>query len=286
LKTPDRQENNTSLKQGVAVPPGFNNSFCINTLLPAIQQAYVKAYEVKYGQDRKEWSLLGRLEFADLGAFQLPKNLQLKATIEIKQNLFFWERDKHTHLPMGFLLETDEAQVLVFRGTLSAFEWYHDVLIQQVPLEGHQGKVHNGFRTLYQSLLAGDWQQHLTNKPLIITGHSLGASLATLMAPALQQYNPEVYLFGSPRVGDREFATYYNQLIPTTYRVENAFDLIPELPPEELFVLRENYAHVGKRVYVHAGINEIQQYNDLKNREVLLGHFPSVYLKALSLLNA
>jgi hypothetical protein len=243
--------------------------------------AYVRGFEVKYGTNREKWSVFGKLEFAPLGAFQLPGNPIRYEEIEVEQNLFFWERGKKNLLPMGMWTEYEDKTILTFRGTLSAFEWYHDVLIRQVPSRFLPGKVHEGFKTVFKAMkpVLPDW--FVPSKPLIIAGHSLGAAMATLAGYALRAYSPTVYLFGSPRVGDETFGVAYNSEVPDTFRVENAFDLVTELPPEELYVLKENYKHVGKRVYVYADKQKLEDYKDLRNRDVLMGHFPSVYLKAL-----
>lgn len=274
-----------SLKKGVVLPNGFDNSFCLETLLPAIQQAYVKGFEIKYGLNPDKWSALGKWEFADLQESNLPHHLTLVETIEMQQNLFFWERDQQAALPMGFLLEASNYQLIVFRGTLSAFEWYHDVLIKQTNTEFYAGKIHQGFHTLAKSVFQKSWMEKVdSSKPIFITGHSLGGALATLCAAQYKQLNPTVYLFGSPRVGDKQFMTSFNADLDKVFRVENAFDVVTELPPAEIPILKEQYYHVGKRVYVHAGIEQIQAYKDLRNKEVFLGHLPSIYIQALKLL--
>ncbi len=273
------------LKKGVVIPNGFDGSFCLDTLLPTMQQAYIRGFEVKYGANRDKWSTMGRMEFGSLGNFQLPKHLTLLDTIEMEQNLYFWERDQQATLPMGFLLDAIDYQLLIFRGTLSAFEWYHDVLIRQIETKEYTGKIHQGFYTIAQSVLQDEWMRKINpDKSLFIAGHSLGGALATISAARFSKLNPTVYLFGSPRVGNKVFADYINQQVPTIFRVENAFDMVTELPPEEIPIVNDVYRHVGKLVSVHAGTEQIKKYTDLRNREVLLGHFPSVYIQALKLL--
>lgn len=250
-----------------------------------MQQAYVRGFEVKYGENRDKWSALGRMEFGSLGNFQLPKHLKLLETIEMEQNLYFWERDQQATLPMGFLLDAIDYQLLIFRGTLSAFEWYHDVLIRQVETKEYSGKIHQGFYTIAQSVFQDKWISKINpDKSLFIAGHSLGGALATISAARFSKLNPTVYLFGSPRVGNEVFADYVNEQVPSIFRVENAFDMVTELPPEEIPIVHDIYRHVGKLVSVHAGTEQIKKYTDLRNREVLLGHFPSVYIQALRLL--
>jgi len=71
-----------------------------------------------------------------------------------------------------------------------------------------------------------------------ITGHSLGAALATLYAMENSKIdqirNPLVCTFASPRVGDKTFADAFNALGLTSWRIDNAPDLVPKLPPQFL----------------------------------------------------
>lgn len=77
-----------------------------------------------------------------------------------------------------------------------------------------------------------------------VSGHSLGAALATIAAmhAALicDQQKPEcevnLYTFASPRVGDSSFASACNQRLKS-YRIANSEDLVPGLPPATLRVI-------------------------------------------------
>src|SRR3954447_21195474 len=68
------------------------------------------------------------------------------------------------------------------------------------------------------------------DKPLFLTGHSMGGALAVLTACRLAKMGrppAAVYTYGAPRVGDRAFCAGYS--IPT-YRVVNRLGLVPEMP--------------------------------------------------------
>jgi hypothetical protein len=91
---------------------------------------------------------------------------------------------------------------------------------------------------------------------ILVTGHSLGAALATLAAVDLkrqhQTANIQLFTFGSPRVGNRAFVKSVYTLFPlgTIYRIVNAGDIVPHVP-----VLSQGYIHVGIEVWYPNQIN-------------------------------
>jgi GH25 family lysozyme M1 (1,4-beta-N-acetylmuramidase) len=84
-----------------------------------------------------------------------------------------------------------------------------------------------------------------------VTGHSLGAALATLYVMENAQtekiINPLLCTFASPLVGDATFASAFNALGLTSWRVDNAPDLVTKVPPEIL-----GFAHVDTLVPVNS----------------------------------
>jgi len=72
---------------------------------------------------------------------------------------------------------------------------------------------------------------------VVVTGHSLGGSLASIVAATLVNRNIvpghaiQVYTFGEPRTGDYAYAKLFNQIIPSNYRIVHNSDLIPHSPP-------------------------------------------------------
>jgi predicted lipase len=71
-----------------------------------------------------------------------------------------------------------------------------------------------------------------------IVGHSLGAALATHATAHLIKAGYKVSLFenyGSPRVGDKAFSNWFQQIYPNTLkpRVTHRKDPVPHLPPKE-----------------------------------------------------
>jgi hypothetical protein len=134
----------------------------------------------------------------------------------------------------GFLGVCDTHAILAFRGSdpVTLPNWLTDVVVKLVTHDEYDGRVHHGF----SSVLKRTWDkverilEDVQDKPLFLTGHSMGGALAVLTACRLAKAGrPPVatYTFGSPRVGDRTFCAGYS--LPT-YRVVNGMDLVPEMP--------------------------------------------------------
>lgn len=79
------------------------------------------------------------------------------------------------------------------------------------------------------------------NYKLLITGHSLGAAMATLLASL--KTPTALYTIGSPRVGDAAFVAALGGV--TSYRYVDCCDAVTELPPADL-----GYAHLGDMLYI------------------------------------
>ena len=150
--------------------------------------------------------------------------------------------------------------VVALRGTGSKMEWWDDfhwdlVPFTQVP-DG--GNVATGFYDIYNSIgtmapgqqgasaagaVAAEVAQAATSGlaagldpaslPLVVTGHSLGGALATLLVADLNAttaLRPQAWTFASPRVGDAIFAARYGQLSTVSWRIYNQVDVVPYFP--------------------------------------------------------
>ncbi|BDA48953.1 probable phospholipase A1 EG1, chloroplastic/mitochondrial at C-terminar half [Coccomyxa sp. Obi] len=129
--------------------------------------------------------------------------------------------------------------------------------------------VHEGFNEAYQSVkprvldifdeiigecvnsrLPGGNKSEDDRWRVYLTGHSMGGALATLCAYELaaRDYKnvpaPAVtmYSFGQPRVGNLPFSTDYDELVPDSWRVKNANDIVTRIPS------LLGYHHIGVEV--------------------------------------
>ena len=145
----------------------------------------------------------------------------------------------------AFLAANGDYAVLAFRGTevTSRKDIMTDAKAKRIV--DIEGRVHGGFRAAYESVkqkiekgILG-----LDNIPLYITGHSLGAALATVATQELEN-NPDIkgriaacYTYGSPRVGNTQYDKNFKAPI---YRMVNTTDIVTIVP-----LLAMGYVHIG-----------------------------------------
>ncbi|MDT4332726.1 lipase family protein [Methylomonas sp. MS20] len=162
-----------------------------------------------------------------------------------------------------YVVYTDNVIIVAFRGTQvvkpgetngSLKEALNEVIkdvvtdAKVIPVYSKQGgNVHKGFMDALDQI----WDEQLLpclknllsetgkNRTVWMTGHSLGAALATLAADRFGHVQG-VYNFGSPRVGDQSFADDY---FVNTYRFVNNNDIVPRVPWRP-------YVHVGQLKYI------------------------------------
>jgi len=152
-----------------------------------------------------------------------------------------------------------KARIVAFMGSnLNLKTWRDDILMW--PTECYETKgchgcnCHPGFKKAYDSI-ADDVYRAVSSLPvgkLMITGHSLGAAMATHCAIDLHARGfsaPLVYTMGQPRIGNDEFANYYDRLKFDHWRVTHHRDPIPHLAWRGL----GRYKHVLREVYYESG---------------------------------
>ena len=145
----------------------------------------------------------------------------------------------------AYLLKgSDGTHVLSFRGTQVTET--SDVLADLKAgknIEAIGGKIHVGFKGEINKLWPAIEKATANINSLYVTGHSLGAAMATIAAGRMQSKVLALVTFGSPRVGNQE---YVNCLTFTHYRVQNNCDAVTKVP----FKLM-GFAHHGTHVYMN-----------------------------------
>ncbi|EFA86225.1 hypothetical protein PPL_00787 [Heterostelium album PN500] len=139
-----------------------------------------------------------------------------------------------------FIASNGTNYFLTFRGTANipnGIDDFESLFAQSLfPIWYTGSKVSYGFLGAYMEVRQKimDWFQNLQGCipsrkcNLMITGHSLGAALAST-------YNIQVQNFGSPRVGNIEFEQHYDSILPNTIRS----------------IFSMNYIHVGAEIFIN-----------------------------------
>lgn len=159
----------------------------------------------------------------------------------------------------AFLVSNGQYAVLAFRGTEVKKGKDIQTDAKALKVSVIEGKVHRGFVEAYKSIepqiLEG--LKLVRGQPLYITGHSLGAALATIATQYLERDHllrdqiAACYTFGSPRVGNREFDRDFKSAI---YRVVNTTDVVTVVP-----LLLMGYMHIGDVRFLERGMGDIRR---------------------------
>ncbi len=164
----------------------------------------------------------------------------------------------------GFVAAQRDVAIVAFRGTASIGNALTDVEAALIRHDIFPGLIHFGFaraaETVYPTVraLLTDLDRRL---PILVTGHSLGGAMATLVSHRLVHEGfpvRAVYTYGSPRAGNRIFHDAYR--LPN-YRFVNDNDLVPHLP------MRLCYHHVGDLKLLTRDGRLLEEYGDWKDKK-------------------
>jgi len=139
----------------------------------------------------------------------------------------------------AYVLEDDTDVIVVCRGTevKQIADVKADLSISRT--SAIQGKIHIGFNhyvdKIWSGILTRGMDAKKNNKALWLTGHSLGAAMATIMAYRFATYDigptpAGLFTYGSPRVGNRKFINFFNTLPFEHHRWVNDGDIVTKIP--------------------------------------------------------
>eukprot|EP01135_Chromosphaera_perkinsii_P005797 Nk52_evm7s365 gene=Nk52_evmTU7s365 len=187
----------------------------------------------------------------------------------------------HQSVVMLFLDKSLKALVVVYRPTYTYLNWLEDANYPKIPIRDRHGKsieapglnimVHKGF---YNSIMhklqprligmIARAQRKYSGYKLYVTGLSLGGAQASLGALDLILHGFHVdrlVTFGSPRVGNRDFALFFmEKATATCYRVTDTNDIVPFLPGQKFGMRTGGYLHLPHEVYLMTVDKEKKEY--------------------------
>lgn len=193
------------------------------------------------------------------------KNIHMREFVNnMSTSGFIYESGTNARdIEFGIILDhTEKNIVVVFRGSESLLDWYHDLLFLKHSLS-NQVKVHKG---IYKQLMTDGVYEFIRNEikflwtaypeyRIFVTGHSLGAGLATLFSfmfanwcisenISIDNKEPHVVCisFASPRIGNKMFKTQFESLCNLQhFRCYNSRDIVTSVP-------FYRYYHTGVRI--------------------------------------
>ena len=150
-------------------------------------------------------------------------------TLEVTDKALLWQETK----PIGFTMKHPNlGTMVVLRGTDTALEWFEDAEVTPIWFMEENSEVEAGFAGVFDRIACGNqtfanWCSELAG-PVLFTGHSLGAAVATLAAAFTG--NAQAVTFACPLIGNEVFEGYALANGLDALHVVNTPDLVPRMP--------------------------------------------------------
>lgn len=249
----------------------------VNKLLPRpVDYEYFKDWQrFKFEPDKKDHSAINAWWLADCSLFAYEDKTKVESTLLSvsefeKEGKLKWQW-LNEGSSQGFMVEADDFFIVSLRGTefypiekILRYPWLVLSVLRdfradvRLTLKTHNTdpvmryKVADGFYHEFQNT----WKQvekfigTSSDKPIWLTGHSLGAAINTLVAFQLDEpHRTKLYTYGSPCVGGDDFATEFKRrkLDTNTYRYVHGNDIVVKaLPYSRKIFGSPRFQHVGK----------------------------------------
>lgn len=177
----------------------------------------------------------------------------------------------------AIIVEHPNYIVVAFRGSDEPGDWLKNIDLKKT--KKIFGNWHAGFwgavDVIFDQIKA-KLNQMNQNKPLYITGHSLGGAMAQVFAGRCLydfQRIQGIYTFGQPRVVDKATKKIFNQYLKESYfRYQNNNDGVCRVPG-----LFNDFKHVGTHIYITHKKRIISRPKGwIQFTDAILGFFESV----------
>jgi len=174
---------------------------------------------------------------------------------------------------IGYIWSNDNVIFVSFRGTMAMQEWMKNLKTHQtsvndltdyasVPffmVNNPDIMVHSGVFSIYKLIfeyilkcISSITRRKGRNMQVLISGHSLGGALSTLLACDCMEkgFYSQAYIFGSPKVGNPALSSYVSRNKVRIFRVENTEDIAVSSP---MSVSPNTTNHRKPYLYSHCG---------------------------------
>ncbi|GMI91584.1 DAD1-like seeding establishment-related lipase [Hibiscus trionum] len=208
--------------------------------------------------------------------------------------------------------------LIAWRGTKRTYETINDLqadFVSAADILGDNGedpKVHHGWHSIYTAKDSKSIYNRTSAREQVLsevrrlmelykdeevsitlTGHSLGSAVATLNAVDIvtNGYNKPTtrpdkaslvtaIVFASPRIGNSGFKKTFSRLKDLrVLRIENAFDIVPSLPPPLPLL---NYTHVGVELSIDARKSPYLKTHIDLTKNLMIAHQLEIYLHGVA----
>ncbi|KAI1335261.1 alpha/beta-hydrolase [Xylariaceae sp. FL0016] len=192
--------------------------------------------------------------------------------------------------------------IVSVRGSSSVRNWLTDFRFGKVSCDFFDGcEAHDGFVHALDEIKASvvlsvtAAAKHHPSHTLVVTGHSLGGAVATLLAAHLRRQGlaADLYTYGAPRVGTPALAEFLTAqahdngdggpgagtgpvAAGRNFRVTHYYDPVPRMPP-----LSFGYAHASPEYWLAAGpysrvaygVGDVRECLGILNASCNAGHW-------------
>ena len=228
-----------------------STQFCYINVIPEIEEFPSSAYHHK---NAKALYFISRstTKWCVCKGFEPPFVPKFNMIAAFKMN----DKGKYVKNTLFFYSNALNMMIISFAGSKNIEDWITDLdYSSRKPsfTSDERVKAHSGYLSMYEGvrdnikLVIDDTCDK--NTLVVITGHSLGAGLATICFYDFVENNivknKLLYSFASPRIGNPEFAEKITAT-NSSYRITNMEDVITSVP---FPVMWDNlYAHIGKMI--------------------------------------